>query len=93
MARFSIPMSSKGQITIPIDIRNRNGFSPADRFEIIEQDDGIFLRPAKSNFVDLAGRVPTLKGREKNDLETIIKRRVMIKLLKSAGDLRRNDPS
>jgi AbrB family looped-hinge helix DNA binding protein len=73
MVRFSSPISSKGQITIPIDIRTRKGIKPADRFEIVEKDDGIFLRPVRLKFTDLAGIVPALKGREDVDLETIIR--------------------
>jgi len=41
MARFSSLISSKGQITIPIEIRKRRGIKPSDRFEIVEQEDGI----------------------------------------------------
>ena len=72
MARFSSLISSKVQITNPIEIRKRRGIKPSDRFEIVEQEDGIFLRPAKLRFADLAGIVPALKGREHVDLETII---------------------
>ena len=59
MARMSSPIS-------------RKGIKPADRFEIIEREDGILLRPAGPDFSELAGTIPALKGRERVDLETVI---------------------
>jgi AbrB family looped-hinge helix DNA binding protein len=72
MARFSSPISSKGQITIPIDIRTRKGIKPADRFEIVEQGEGIYLRPVRFRVSDLAGIIPHPPGQEDVDLDEII---------------------
>ena len=49
-------LTSKGQITIPIEVRQRMGLSAGDRVEFVELDGGTFaIRPAIDD-------VRTLKG-------------------------------
>lgn len=72
MARISAPISSKGQITIPVDIRTRKGIKPADRFEFVERSDGILLRPVRFRVSDLAGIVKPLPEHAGKDLDEII---------------------
>ncbi len=72
MARSSSPISSKGQITIPIDIRTRKGIKPADRFDIVERGNDIVLRPVHFRISDLSGIVPPPPGRETEDLDVIV---------------------
>lgn len=58
-------VSSKGQITIPLDIRNQLGIKEGDRVEFVSQGGAIVIRPARvvSNpFEAWAGRLDTFPG-------------------------------
>ena len=44
-------ITSKGQVTIPMDIRERFGFLPNTEIEFIEEDGRIFLKKAEPSFV------------------------------------------
>ena len=67
-------MTSKGQVTIPVEMRRRLGLSPSDKVEFeMDDKDEITLRPAqKLTILDLAGSLPSL-GRETGDFKDIIK--------------------
>ncbi len=39
-------LSSKGQVIIPKEIRNRHHWEPGQELQAIDTDDGILLRPA-----------------------------------------------
>ena len=39
-------LSSKGQLVIPKTIRQAHGWHSGDKFIVIEQENGIFLKPA-----------------------------------------------
>jgi len=55
-------MSSKGQITLPKDIRDRLGLKQGDRVRFIVEDDGrVRLLPAKRDISELAGILPKPK--------------------------------
>ncbi len=43
-------LDSIGRITLPKEIRDRNGFKQDDMFEIYERGDEVILRPFKSNY-------------------------------------------
>jgi len=45
--QFTI-LSSKGQLIIPRAIRQAHGWHSGDRFVVIEQENGILLKPATS---------------------------------------------
>lgn len=52
-------LSSKGQITIPIEVRRRLGVATGDRVEFVEIEDGKFaLVPVVSDVRSLKGIVP-----------------------------------
>jgi antitoxin PrlF len=64
MARSST-ISSKGQITVPREIRNRLGLKEGDRVEFIVEKDRTTIRPARAPenpFVKYVGALPTLSG-------------------------------
>ena len=44
----SSTISSKGQITVPIEVRRRLGLKPGDRVVIALQDDLAVIRPVKA---------------------------------------------
>ncbi len=52
-------ITSKGQTTIPKDVRDRLALRPGDRVEFVVRDDGTALVvPAKSRLSDLKGCLP-----------------------------------
>ncbi len=63
-------ISSKGQVTIPIDIRRRLGVKASDRIAfVIGESGGVELRPVRYRVADLQGIVPALPGRVTVDFE------------------------
>jgi len=63
-------VSSKGQVTIPVDVRRHLGVTSADKVSFVFLDGGrIELRPARYSVSDLRGIVPALPGRETDDFE------------------------
>jgi AbrB family looped-hinge helix DNA binding protein len=64
MARSST-ISSKGQITVPLEIRNRLGLKSGDRVEfVVEQDRTTIrpLRPQENPFTKFAGALPSFSS-------------------------------
>jgi len=60
MARSST-ISSKGRITVPLEIRNRLGLRTGDRVEFVVEDERTTIRPARAfenPFVKYVGAVP-----------------------------------
>jgi AbrB family looped-hinge helix DNA binding protein len=63
-------MTSKGQITLPKDVRLKLGLRQGDRVRFIIEDDGrVRLLPAKRSVADLMGILP--KPKRKLSLEEI----------------------
>ena len=46
--RNSSTISSKGQVTVPQEIRKRLGLVPGDRVEFVVEEDRTVIRPARS---------------------------------------------
>ena len=42
-------VSSKGQVTIPVDIRSKFGFLPDTEISFIEKEDGVLIRKHQNN--------------------------------------------
>jgi antitoxin PrlF len=58
----SSTISSKGQITVPLEIRNRLGLKEGDRVEFVVEDDRTTIRPARgpeNPFLKYVGALPT----------------------------------
>jgi AbrB family looped-hinge helix DNA binding protein len=54
-------LSSKGQVTIPIEIRTALGAKPGDQIEFVKQDNEFVLRVARdpdNPFLEWVGRFP-----------------------------------
>ena len=52
-------LTSKGQTTIPKDVREHLGLQPGDRIEfVLGEDDTVVLRPATRKVTDLKGFLP-----------------------------------
>ena len=66
----SSTISSKGQITVPLEIRRRLGLKEGDRVEFVVQGDWTIIRPAqppKNPFEKYAGALPAFHSREEID--------------------------
>jgi AbrB family looped-hinge helix DNA binding protein len=76
-------MTSKGQITLPKDIRDRLGLKQGDRVRFIVEDDGrVRLLPAKRDVGELFGSLPkprrALSIEEMDDIvQTAVARHVL----------------
>lgn len=46
---YSSSLSSKGQVTIPQEIRNRLGVAAGDRIDFVPEDGQIVIRPSRNN--------------------------------------------
>ena len=52
-------LTSKGQLTLPKEVRAALGVGPGDRLEFVRMDDGRFaVSPAKHSIMSLKGIVP-----------------------------------
>jgi AbrB family looped-hinge helix DNA binding protein len=47
--KYSSSISSKGQVTVPLEIRSRLGLSPGDRVEFVIEGDQTVIRPSRDN--------------------------------------------
>ena len=66
-------MTSKGQVTIPVEIRRRLGMVPTDKVAFVLTDDGhAKVRPARSTLESVIGSVPPLGDRDRGDFEDLI---------------------
>lgn len=60
----SSTISSKGQVTVPQEIRSRLGLAPGDRVEFVVEGDRTVIRPARSEvnpfekYIGILGRFP-----------------------------------
>lgn len=59
--QFSTTVTQKGQITLPLPIRQKLGVSPRDRVVISVENDKVTLDSSK-DIVALAGSVKPIKG-------------------------------
>jgi antitoxin PrlF len=76
MARAKL--TSKGQITIPKQVRERLNLRTGDRVEFtMEGEDRVLLRPARGNVLDLEGSLhrPGSPTVALDELERVIRRR------------------
>ena len=59
----SSTISSKGQVTVPLEVRRRLGLKEGDRIEFVIENDRTVLRPAqleRNSFEKYVGILPTL---------------------------------
>lgn len=62
----SSTISSKGQITVPLEIRRRLGLREGDRVEFVVEGDRTVLRPAQqpqNPFEKYAGALPAFRSK------------------------------
>ena len=66
--KYSSTISSKGQVTIPQEIRSRLGLSTGDRVDFVVEGDRTVIRPARSEnnpFEKYKGILGTFPGGKK----------------------------
>jgi AbrB family looped-hinge helix DNA binding protein len=70
----SSTMTSKGQVTIPLAIRQQLGIGPGDRLSFSVREDGVLeVVPETVDFLSLAGSVkPRVSGVTLEDMEAAI---------------------
>lgn len=70
MRELLAAVTSKGQVSIPGEVRRHLGVATPDRAAIVVDDDGrVELRPAGFTLEAVRGIVPSLPGRETIDFE------------------------
>lgn len=70
MAPPSSTISSKGQITVPLEIRRRLGLKEGDRVEFVVEDERTIIRPARAPenpFEKYAGALPAFHSKAEID--------------------------
>ena len=73
MKTVQATVTSKGQVTIPIEIRRHLGIGPADKVVFVLNGNGkVELRPVEYTLASVRGIVPALKGRETGDFDDLI---------------------
>jgi len=66
----SSTISSKGQITVPLEIRRRLGLTEGDRVEFVVDGERTIIRPAqqaKNPFEKYAGALPAFRSKGEID--------------------------
>lgn len=61
----SSTISSKGQVTVPLEIRHRLGLKEGDRVEFVVEDNRTTIRPARgpeNPFLKYVGALPVFSG-------------------------------
>jgi antitoxin PrlF len=67
MPTYTSTVTSKGQVTVPQEIRNRLGVKAGDRLEFVVEGDRTVIRPARiteNPFAPYAGALGTFPGGE-----------------------------
>lgn len=57
---YTTTLTQKGQVTIPVDIRNFLGLEPYEKVTFIKTNDQVIIKPARS-FLDLKGTIQKKK--------------------------------
>lgn len=67
-------ITSKGQITIPAEIREKFGLQPGEKAQFIVEQNEIKVKPVQT-LDDLMGSLPTKKKYNKKEVRKIIKQK------------------
>ena len=62
-------VTSKGQVTIPAEVRRHLGVQTPDRVAFVIEDEAVRIVPARVSLESLYGSVPPLPGRETSDFD------------------------
>lgn len=69
---LTFPITQKGQVTLPAEVRRRLGVGPKDRIEYVIDDDGtVRVQAARSRIDQLGDSIKAVPGREERDYEEV----------------------
>lgn len=69
---LTFPITQKGQVTMPAEIRRHLGVGPKDRIEYVVGDDGrVEVKAARSRIDQLGSSIKEVPGREGRDYEEV----------------------
>lgn len=73
MQQITRTVTSKGQVTIPKQIRDQLGIDVDDKITFVVHESGtVEIRPLEYSIRDLRGILPALPGRETEDFDDFI---------------------
>ncbi len=64
MREFESKMTQKGQVTIPVEIRQQLGLKPKDKVRFVADADGVKVQPAESKLTKHFGAVKPINRPE-----------------------------
>jgi AbrB family looped-hinge helix DNA binding protein len=64
-------LTSKGQMTIPKEIRKALNLKPEQKLAIVIEDDHAVIKPLKGNILDIGGSVKAPAGERPSDFRKI----------------------
>lgn len=77
MQRITCTVTSKGQVTIPKQVRDRLGISSGDAVTFVVHDSGtVEIRPVRYRMRDLRGILP---GRETEDFDDLFEEAMQVR--------------
>jgi AbrB family looped-hinge helix DNA binding protein len=77
-------LTSKGQMTIPREIRDSLKLRPSDKIVIVLEKGQAILKPLRGNIMDLAGSVEIPKSEKPIDFQKV-REKVKKKIARAAG--------
>lgn len=74
MREYVATMTTKGQLTVPVEVRRRLGLNAGDQVVIALADDGrhVELRSMEETVRSVRGSIPTPPGLETGDFDDLI---------------------
>lgn len=72
MSEFLATVTSKGQLTLPAEVRREFGIKTGDRVEILSEGEEIRIRVPKHTLESAYGSIPALPGIETGDFDDLI---------------------
>jgi antitoxin PrlF len=66
-----VVLTSKGQMTIPKEIRKALNLKPDQKLAIVIEDDHAIIKPLKGDILDIGGTVKTPAGEHPSDFRKI----------------------
>jgi AbrB family looped-hinge helix DNA binding protein len=72
MAEFFATVTSKGQLTLPAEVRRKLGIKTGDIFAVDSEGDEITLRRPRYTLETAYGAIPALPGVETGDFDDLI---------------------
>lgn len=71
MKEITATMSSKGQVTVPVEVRRHLGVGPHDKLSFVIGGTGVVVRPAAFTIESVFGSVPACRGDSDMDFKRL----------------------